>query len=366
MNIPVDESNFSLKVKSRFIFLGKFMLALIFNFIFFVLIKQIFELNQQLEEIGYILGFWGFFSLSTIIGTAISYQILSKFFMHQENTKQYQLNLLFVPFKISKVNIKEQLRYTAILFFIIYLPIDLIGYYIPHMLDFSAASLLSNRINNYLNYSLLVMIPVTILVHFCVAFREEFLIRNYFLVIGEEELNSSTAYLFSAIYFGLAHFNYIFSSGSENYSSFFPIYWGLSATIIGLAAGLVFIKKKMIWPLILSHWANNIVSSIAVRNHVAGILFNQTVIYLYLPLLILSFIFFIMFKTDIRKGIQVFFTLIRNYRLENLPPEQIISKSNSVSSNDLIKPPPQESLLMFILTDILIVALLWILSLFLV
>lgn len=362
----MEESNFSTKIKHRFVFLVKFLFALLFNFLFFIIIKSIFDNFQNLKETTFIISFWLLFMIATSLGIILAYYLITKFIQPQNQPSSPNFKAILTPFVINSANIKDIIQYSLILFFLIYIPIDMIGYFIPKMLEFSAASLLPNTYNNYLTYSLQLMIPIAMIVHFCVAFREEFLIRNYFLVIGQEELKPSTAYIFSAIYFGLAHFNYIFSSGSANYSPFFPIYWGLSATVIGLTAGLVFIKKKMIWPLIFSHWGNNVVSSIALRNHIEGIPYTQTVLQLYLPILIISLLLVIFSFKKIKKGFKAAIDLLKGYKIENLslPQKEIESKPNI--KENLTIPPPQESLSMFILSDIMIIALLWFLSLFLV
>ncbi|WP_457557742.1 CPBP family intramembrane glutamic endopeptidase [Candidatus Harpocratesius sp.] len=216
--------------------------------------------------------------------------------------KKLYLKILFSGFK--KKNFFSQIKDGILLFTCIYIPLDFISYLIPGVLDYSVNSLQVSDLNdpmNYFLYTFPLMITTTLFIHFLVASREEFIYREFFLTIGKEELQSSKVFLYSAILFGLAHFNYIFVPNNIGKSVFYPIWWGLNGLIIGLIAGAYFLEKQRIFPVIFAHWINNTFSAIVVRQYVLGYSFwKSTFIYLYIPILSLALIFYItrIFKID--------------------------------------------------------------------
>ncbi|MCF2141679.1 MAG: CPBP family intramembrane metalloprotease [Candidatus Lokiarchaeota archaeon] len=233
------------------------------------------------------------------------------------------LKILFKGF--TKKNFFSQIKDGILLFTCIYIPLDFISYLIPGVLDYSVNSLQVLDLNdpmNYFLYNFPLMIITTLFIHFLVASREEFIYREFFLTIGKEELQSPKVFLYSAILFGLAHFNYIFIPNNIGKSVFYPIWWGFNGLIIGLIAGAYFWGKQKIFPLIFAHWINNTFSAIVVRQYVLGYSFwNYIFIYLYIPVLSLALIFYItrIFKIDhlfkiIKKNVVKYVQSINNWK----------------------------------------------------
>ena len=216
-------------------------------------------------------------------------------------------------------NFLSQLKVAIILISCIYLPLDLISYLLPGVLEFTATSLDAYALDNYfLLDPLISMIFFTAIIHFTVAAREEFIYREFFLTLGEEHVKKGTAFLYSAILFGIAHVNYIFSPQSVGISPLYPIWWGINALIIGFVSAYQFSKSKQIIPLILVHWINNLLSAIVVRNHIRNIPFwSQTFLYLYLPFFVIGIFMIVLSRKSIKTELTQFIALFKAYKSEN-------------------------------------------------
>ena len=135
------------------------------------------------------------------------------------------LNILFQGFTFK--NFGSQLKTALIFICIIYIPLDFFSYVIPlifklDVLEYQIETLTSSFWGNYLLYDFNLMIIMTIIIHFFVAFKEEFVFRGFYINIGENKLNKSSIFIYSAFLFGLAHFSYIFTSNGSSNSIFFP------------------------------------------------------------------------------------------------------------------------------------------------
>lgn len=205
-------------------------------------------------------------------------------------------------FSISKKNFRYQILYGILFLFLIFIPLDFFTYLlVPDMLGYSATSLMNNNLNAYLGFDnyFLFLIFVTV-IQFSVAFYEESLTRGFLTYRGEHYFHKVSAVVISSLYFGLGHFAYLITPSGVSYPISYPFIWFIQTFIVGFILAIFFLKKKWIWPLIFSHALNNIISANAIWNYLQG---NQFIImlYLYIPLLIISIVLF--FK---------FFDLIKN------------------------------------------------------
>lgn len=301
------------------------LISAIINVILYMLLKLIIGLLIE-EGMMFLILNWVLLAGSTICAITISVWIIYKVFPRkiEKDPKQGEINhltvdanlnaapdeqisLLFQGFTLKQFPM--QIKDGILLFLCIYVPLDFLSYLIPGVLDYTVNSLNisdSQDPTNYFLYSLPLMLVSTLIVHFLVAVREEFLYREFFLTLGRDELKSSRVFFYSAIVFGLAHFNYIFVSSNQNQSVFFPIWWALNGFTIGLFAGGYFWKKKRIIPVIMAHWFNNVFSAVVVRLYYLEYPFWQTTfIWLYIPALSMALILYLLRIFKIEKYLRI-------------------------------------------------------------
>ena len=208
-----------------------------------------------------------------------------------------------------------------ILLTVFYVPIDLLSYLLPNVLDNSAVTLSALDATNpqiYFLYDFPSVLITIVLVHFAVSLREEFLFREFYLIVGQKEVHKNTAFVFSALLFGLAHLDWFFSPQSTNIPVGFFVLWGLNAMIIGFVCATFFTTTKQIWPLIFAHFGNNVISSLVIRNFALGKSFWEvSFLQIYLPLLIIGVGALIFSYKSIWRFVKQGFAYLRNYRQEN-------------------------------------------------
>ncbi|MHA1795054.1 MAG: lysostaphin resistance A-like protein [Promethearchaeota archaeon] len=270
-------------------------------------------------------------AFDNIIALIFAMWIVSKLFPQYNKEKTAKNNELKLTKEINSTNLNQQispffrglttkkfpsqLKDGLLLFLCIYIPLDFLSYLIPGVLDYTVNSLnISDTQDplNYFLYSFPLMLISTIIVHFFVAVREEFLYREFFLTIGKDELKSPLAFFYSSFLFGLAHFNYVFVSSNTDQPIFYPIWWAINGFVIGLVAATYFLKKQRIFPVIFAHWFNNVFSAVVVRLYFLGYPFwKTTFLWLYIPVLSIAFILYI---TRIFKVKQYFSIIRENWR----------------------------------------------------
>ncbi|MFX1388911.1 MAG: CPBP family intramembrane glutamic endopeptidase [Promethearchaeota archaeon] len=218
-------------------------------------------------------------------------------------------------YKITKKNYKYQLLYGLLIFFLLFLPIDFIGYlFIPEMLEYQAVALGTKTTNSYLltdNYFLFLI--SVIIIQLSVAVTEETISRGLITNRGSEHFFKMSAVIISALYWGLGHFAYFLDPISGLYPYWFPIIWFVQAFIIGIILSLLIIRRRWIIPAIIAHALNNIVSAHAVWNYWQGNNFIITGFYIYYPLLIIGCMFFVWNYSLIKGSVSIGFKMLRNY-----------------------------------------------------
>lgn len=363
-----SHSIFREQIFQRLLFFTRVLFMLFLNFILFL--GYSLALNSlSLPPIADIIAFWCGYAITTSLAASIGFFIGKRISPNPLHQFKYSL---WSPLKLNRANWASQIKYMAMLLFLVYIPLDFLGYCIPGMLEYSAQSLLDSSTGGYLSWDLQIMLPIAAIVHFCVAFREEFLLRNFFLTTAEASLEKSTSLIYASISFGLAHFNYIFAGISNGLTIIHPILWGLFATIIGLMAAYFFLEKRMLWALIIAHWLNNIISAIALQQHLAGQPFIRIATVLYFPLLLISVIILIVKYRSVSRTIVDCWRLLKSYIEINkgkdssvpiLSPNKISKRSDQTANLSI--PIHHEPLIFYILIDLFFLILLWISSLFL-
>jgi membrane protease YdiL (CAAX protease family) len=210
--------------------------------------------------------------LTLVLGSIIGLLVINLLFKDKQinplNKEISPVIDVYSSFKVTKSNFKYQILYTVLLLFLVYIPLDFLGYCIPGVLDFSINSF-SNSVSVFLfiepQYTS--FIGFAIIMYICVAFKEELLFRAISISRGRRYIgNYSSVFLFS-FSFAMSHFAYLLISDNLLRDLIPALTWGISAFIIGLAMGTFYIKKRYIIPLILAHAINNIISATTLWAH---------------------------------------------------------------------------------------------------
>ena len=286
-----NRKKFNPFILNRFLFMIEMLFGLIIYFIlyYFCFIElQTLTIDPNL----FLVLEYSISALIAIFSFSLNYFIVNALFHKDQSQEPFNI---FIAFKITRQNLRQQIIITFFLICVIYIPLDLLGYFIPGMLTYSAnAAMLGSTnfltISNTFQFFLLVF-----LLYFAVAIREEFYFRNFTIAQGERVIPAATVIIYSAVCFALEDFAYTFSPIGSSYPIYFPIIWSLMALYIGLIAGYVYLRNRIIWPLILGNLVNNVVSAIVLRNFLAGKPFYLSIIFPYFPFLILGVILLIIY-----------------------------------------------------------------------
>ena len=217
-------------------------------------------------------------------------------------------------YKVTKKNYKYQFLYGFLIYFLVFLPLDFFTYLlIPEMVNYQAFSLSSNATNSYLFRDYFPFLISVIIIQICVSFSEETIFRGYITKSGSEHINRISAVIIASLAWGLNHFAYYFDPISEGYPSWFPLIWFTQAFIIGIILSLLVLRRKWIFPVILAHALNNIISAHTLWNFLDGNDFTTIVLFLYYPLLIVGIILFIWQFPRIKEALSIGFKLLKSY-----------------------------------------------------
>ncbi|MHA1473399.1 MAG: CPBP family intramembrane glutamic endopeptidase, partial [Promethearchaeota archaeon] len=175
-------------------------------------------------------------------------------------------------FKITRKNFKFQLLYGILLLFLIFIPLDFLGYILaPEMLDYVSTALDTAGVyslNSYfINENYTIFLISVIMIPICVALYEESLTRGFFTNRGSDYFNRMSAVIITSFFFGLGHFAYIINPSSSGLPIIFPIIWFLQTFFVGIILSMVVLRKHWIFPAIFAHTLNNIITSHSIRNN---------------------------------------------------------------------------------------------------
>jgi membrane protease YdiL (CAAX protease family) len=317
-NSHIEPNSIKSQLSGKTFFVLDILIVLVFNFVVFILIR-IFIPDEFFQGVNGPIIVYSIKLISILVGSFTGLFVIQKVFYDKDSssgTKTYSaVKEITSLFRINKKNIKHQIIHTILLLFLIYIPLDLLAYIIPGMLKFSADSLLSSQLNQYIaNPNFFIFIGFSVFIHLTVAFGEELFFRGVSVTRGKNRFGKIPSVMVSSIAFGLFHFAYIFGS-DDIASDFIPaLIWGLTAFLIGSISALYLIKTRFILPLIFCHAINNIISSIALwRFQTQGSSVLDLSVTLYLPFLIVSIILAIIFKSKIKFGLSSYSNLFQTY-----------------------------------------------------
>jgi len=184
-------------------------------------------------------------------------------------------------------SIFKNIYYGILLFFLIFLPLDVTTYLIPGMLDANTEAIITNRMDSVINqpwtmFNILIFIWVIM-----VALKEEGFYRRWMQDYIDKRFGLAKGLPISSIVFGLNHFNYWFLTrrGLHAY-----IIWALSAILFGFVMGIMLMKTGNIVASFTCHTLSNLISFNAIYFHNQGYDIFWIIQHFYIWFLIISVI----------------------------------------------------------------------------
>ncbi|MBN2154760.1 MAG: CPBP family intramembrane metalloprotease [Candidatus Lokiarchaeota archaeon] len=318
---PESPADYSTHIVTRrfYVLLEVFMLMLL-NFLIIIGLQYLIRLIPISESNPYQgLMLYGTNLLSVLIATILSLIFVQLVFYKSKLpllNPEPPLKETYSLFTFK--NFGTQLLFTFLLLFLVYIPLDFLTYSLPGGLDYSKRSLNTNPdVNAYLNFpSFVTFIIYSIFLHLMVGIREETFFRGYLTVRAEKYLNPSSSILISSLYFGLSHFAYLFTSENLVIDILPAIVWSLGGFLVGSISATFLLKNRMIWPIILAHTLNNVISSSALWLYSTQnfTLWNLAKL-VYFPLIGVSVILAALFFRELRTGIKSYLGFFKSYKI---------------------------------------------------
>ncbi len=322
-NFPEEERSYSRHIAPRrfYIFLETFLVMLI-SFLLWIGATYIIGLLPETSNPFRELFTYGFSVVYLIIAVILALTFVQSVF-HKSSLPMVKSD---PPLKetISLFTFKKfgmQLFYALLLLFLVYIPLDFITYTIPGSLEFSQKSLGNQGVNVYLSFTNFgPFVLYGILLHLMVGIREELFFRGYMTIRSEKYVNGGSAVVISSIFFGFSHLGYLVYGLMDGTvilaQDLLPaMLWTLGAFFVGSVSAVFIIKKRIIWPIILAHALNNVISSSVLwLNGVNNINFWDLAKWLYLPLLGVSLILATIFFREVKNGIKSYFGAFKSYK----------------------------------------------------
>ncbi|MFX1313731.1 MAG: CPBP family intramembrane glutamic endopeptidase [Promethearchaeota archaeon] len=306
--------------------------AFIFIFVFLLLIIPLFAvpLFVDKESVLYGILIYGLRALFIFIGIPLILYLSNLIFESQK--QQIIIKEDISPsighlrlFKMTKKNYKYQILYGLLIFFLVFLPIDFLGYLlIPEMIEYQALAFSLKNTNIYLTSNdYYIFLISAIIIQVSVAIAEESISRGLIAKRGSEYFFKMSAVIISSLYFGLGHFAYFLDLrtieilSGKSFPLWYPLVWFVQAFIVGIILSLFILRKKWIFPAIIAHALNNIVSAHTIWSFIQGNDFTFVALYLYYPLLVIGFVLLVWQFPKIKDGVNTGFQIFKTYFIED-------------------------------------------------
>lgn len=273
-------------LKERFNFFIE--VALVFIGIFLLMLIPVFVLPLILDPNAVFFGALFYLWRAIMIFIAIPLMLFITDIIFESQSKQIIIEKDISPafdhlelYKIDKKNVKEQFLLGLLILFIFLIPLDFLTYFLfPDTIPFLAETYIQSSINFYLLQTYVIFLGLVIILQFSVSVYEETLSRGFMTMRGGAHMNRMSAVIIASIHFGLLHLAF-----TPGFSPLIPIMWILQAFTVGMILSILVLKKGWLFPAILAHALNNIISAHVLWNHLQGNDFSVMVFYMYLPLL---------------------------------------------------------------------------------
>lgn len=308
--------------KVRFAFFI-YEVALVFVFLFVILLAPLFLVPLFVAENTVLYGILFYVLRAIFIFLGIPLILYLTNLLYESQKRKVIINEDISPstghlklYKITKKNYKYQILYSLIIFFLLFLPLDFFTYLlIPETIEYQARALYKTT-NRYLlsNIKYIEFLISAIIIHIVVSLTEETIARGFIAKRGNEYFFKMSAVMISSLYWGLGHLAYLMDA-----FALYPFIWFTQSFIIGIILALFVLRKKWIFPVIIAHALNNIVSAHTIWSYWQGFNFQLVAFYLYIPLFIIGILFVFVCillvwpLSSIKKGFSNGFTDIRTY-----------------------------------------------------
>jgi len=300
-------------------FLYEVALGFILIFILLLLPVLVIPLFIEIGSVLYGILFYSLRAIMAFIGVPLILTLSNILFEHQKRDVIVEEDVSpalghLKMYKITKNNYQYQFLYGFLLFFLVFLPIDFLGYLlIPEILEYQSLALAFKSTDSYLTADYSIFLISVIIIQISVAISEETIARGLLTKRGSEHYFRMSAVIISALYFGLGHFAYFLDPISRSFPIWFPFIWFIQAFIIGIILSLLVIRRKWLIPAIIAHALNNIVSAHAVWSFLKGLDFIEVALQLYLPLTIIGLLLLIWQFSSIKDSLLIGLNIFKEY-----------------------------------------------------
>ena len=211
-----------------------------------------------------------------------------------------------------------QLLYGFLLLFLILIPLEfLISITLPNSIPYVAVSLengilLIDNIAQFLLFSAVLQ--------FSISFSEETVFRGLIAKRGSEYFNQISAVMISTFFFTFTDF--FFNPFIFTVSYYYGVLWFIKSFIVGLVLSLTIIRRKWLFPLIIAKTFDSIIYSVIIWDFLRGGNFIQLLIFIYLPLLIISLILLVFQRSRVKESLKLGKKMILSYYRNNAKVEE--------------------------------------------
>ena len=237
----------------------------------------------------------------------------------QPAKKELALHIGYLKlYKMTRKNYIYQLLYTCLMFFLILIPIEfLFSLLLPETIPYRAVSLILRTENNYLLLSdISVFLLFTIIIQLSLSFSEETIFRGLITKRGSEYFNRMSAVMIST--FSFTFIEFFLNPIIFSVSYYFGVIWFIKSFVVGLVLSLTIIRRKWLFPLIIAKTIDSIITSVIIWDYVRGGDFTQLLLFIYVPLLIISLLLVIMQRSRIKESVQIGIKMIKSYSRKDI------------------------------------------------
>ena len=216
-------------------------------------------------------------------------------------------------FKMTRKNYVYQLLYSCLLLFLILIPIEFaFSFFLQETISYRAVSLIFKRENSFLILSdITAFLFFSIVIQLSLTFSEETIFRGFITKRGSEYFNKISAVMISTFSFTFVEFflnPFIFTV-----SYYFGVMWFIRSFVIGLVFSLTIIRRKWLFPLIVAKTFDSIITSVIIWDFLRGGNFTQLLVFIYIPLLIISLILLILQRSRVKESLKIGVKMIKSY-----------------------------------------------------
>ena len=105
-------------------------------------------------------------------------------------------------------------------------------------------------------------------------------------------------------------------------SYYFGVLWLIKSFVVGLVLSLTIIRRKWLFPLIIAKTLNSIISSVIIWDYLRGSNFIQLLIFIYIPLLIISLTLLILQSSRVKESLKLGKKMIKSYYKNDIKLEE--------------------------------------------